>query len=87
VPLKNFPVCNDPCGGISNWKLTAQFGGLEKLNSRARLDWERSKYRHENGKRKGIVPILKVFEVSHLKIEFTGRDVWLELKILKGKSG
>ena len=29
-PLKNFPVCNGPCGGIVNWKLTAQIGGAKR---------------------------------------------------------
>ena len=43
-PLKNFPVCNGPCGGIVNWKLTAQIGGgqSEKHCSRGRVEWERS---------------------------------------------
>ena len=29
-PLKNSPVCNGPCGGIVNWRLTAQLGGAKR---------------------------------------------------------
>lgn len=53
-PLKNSPVCNGPCGGIVNWRLTAQLeGGKAKStvhaggwNGNAQSIW------HENGGKK-----------------------------------